>query len=955
MPLAVQQQQDQQGEGREGEDDSDEVDEEQTPSKAVAIQDCAVRFINCLPREELEKRMSMMFTFQEAYWWYKDMWCDKYPELPRLSMVAFGKELVEQSLALKSIYKTQKEVELLHDEWRRYVRLVPVRGGILLNDNMDKTVMVQGYKGSDWMWPRGKMIEGERDHDCAEREVEEEIGIRTSHLINPDQYIERLIDGQSVRLYIIPGVAEDTKFEPKCRKEIGKIRWIQLKDLPNWNVFQSGSVKQRFWAVKEFTRDLRDWVERRRRALSLSQQERAASRRPIKQTTMKEILATLQKPFDAPTHHRSPQPQQQHTDGASGPSPSRPMENGVAAPSSSSSSRPSPPHQSEHINRIMWMLENSTKRSGGTLRSLDDDFTSYYEDSLAAPPPPPPNAIPISRIESRGWGNDDHEDIGSPVNPHTAKPRIRNALNGSAAGAELFIGSGGDRPPSRGRNGDEDNLLSALADLRGGQPAASDSEGPVILPVPGRRQSAWGAGKAGGASPKESKKDKDGRSKKPGRDKDRELADREPPSRLTSQGSFKGFDDMAIVKGLSGRRQEIFGIIESTRPGKTRFNRAGAKAKARAGRAQQTQAHVSASRADGNDPTVLDGITILPRPDVAGRGGKGKKDKGGQGQANGVGVRGGSTATPKPSPVLGPLGEPSGVVGASAVGKGGAGLTSLLSQIGVSRDRISVGRVVSGDSEGNKPSTRTDSVEMRRGRDRLASDIPAAVAGSPSTNGNSASGSHLLSLVGGGAGGRAPDPLPFSSTSHTTTIPSPPPESTTKGSGSSTILDIIRQHHRQQSQQGKSGAPPVPPLPLQSSSHSLVQSQSGGVESDGGASGVSRRASADAGQNLLQVLKKGAVDRAATGGSSGEGRSRVVSSMSRQGSGSSEMSPPGAVAAEAAPGPPVVEALGSQQQQQQPPPQQVLSFSHPPRPVSPVRFPRAEMRAILDKWLKPAS
>ena len=247
------------------------------------------------------------------------------------------------------------------------------------------------------------------------------------------------------------------------------------------------------------------------------------------------------------------------------------------------------------------------------------------------------------------------------------------------------------------------------------------------------------------------------------------------------------------------------------------------------------------------------------------------------------------------------------------------------------------------------------SVDMRRGRDRLASDIPAAVAASPSTNGNSASGSHLLSLVGGGAGGRAPDPLPFSSTSHITSIPSPPPDSTSKGSGSSTILDIIRQHHRQQSQQAKSGAPPVPPLPLQSSSHSLVQSQSGGVESDGGASGVSRRAS-EAGQNLLQVLKKGSVDRVATGGSSGEGRSRVVSSMSRQGSGSSEMSPPGGVAAEpaAAARPPVVEGLGSQQQQQQQP-QQVLSFSHPPRPVSPVRFPRAEMRAILDKWLKPAS
>jgi mRNA-decapping enzyme subunit 2 len=41
-----------------------------------------------------------------------------------------------------------------------------------------------------------------------------------------------VINDQSVRLYLIPGVPEDTKFSPKSRCEIKDIRWFDINQLP---------------------------------------------------------------------------------------------------------------------------------------------------------------------------------------------------------------------------------------------------------------------------------------------------------------------------------------------------------------------------------------------------------------------------------------------------------------------------------------------------------------------------------------------------------------------------------------------------------------------------------------------------------------------------------------------------------------------------------------------------
>ena len=146
----------------------------------------------------------------------------------------------------------------------RYKERVPVCGAILISQNWKKCLVVQGWKsGAAWSFPRGKINQGEDERDCAVREVLqhaeistfricytklrtqvwEETGYNIAPHFNPniasesfdfttcppplppasypeDDWIEVLIKQQRIRLYVIPGISEDTLFETKTRKEI---------------------------------------------------------------------------------------------------------------------------------------------------------------------------------------------------------------------------------------------------------------------------------------------------------------------------------------------------------------------------------------------------------------------------------------------------------------------------------------------------------------------------------------------------------------------------------------------------------------------------------------------------------------------------------------------------------------------------------------------------------------
>jgi len=157
------------------------------------------------------------------------------------------------------------------DEFLTYKKRIPVRGAIMLNHEMDSVVLVKGWKkGANWSFPRGKINREEDDLVCAIREVYEETGfdLEASGLVPEDREVKHItlpIRDQHMSLYVFRDVPMDTYFEPRTRKEISKIQWWRISDLPGFrrkgqhNPTVSANANK-FYMVAPFLKDLRKWI-----------------------------------------------------------------------------------------------------------------------------------------------------------------------------------------------------------------------------------------------------------------------------------------------------------------------------------------------------------------------------------------------------------------------------------------------------------------------------------------------------------------------------------------------------------------------------------------------------------------------------------------------------------------------------------------------------------------------
>ncbi|EGE07611.1 decapping enzyme Dcp2 [Trichophyton equinum CBS 127.97] len=238
------------------------------------LDDLCVRFIVNLPREELESVERICFQVEEAQWFYEDFIRPLDPNLPSLKLREFALRIF-QHCPLMSQWSHYHH-STAFSEFLAYKTRVPVRGAILLNQEMDEVVLVKGWKkGANWSFPRGKINKEEKDLDCAVREVYEETGfdIRASGLIKDEKnvkYIEIPMREQNMRLYVLRGVPKDTHFEPRTRKEISKIEWYKLSDLPTLkknkqheNVPYQNNNK--FYMVATFLGPLKKWIAKQRK------------------------------------------------------------------------------------------------------------------------------------------------------------------------------------------------------------------------------------------------------------------------------------------------------------------------------------------------------------------------------------------------------------------------------------------------------------------------------------------------------------------------------------------------------------------------------------------------------------------------------------------------------------------------------------------------------------------
>ncbi|KAF2225911.1 Dcp2, box A domain-containing protein, partial [Elsinoe ampelina] len=238
----------------------------------AGLDDLCVRFIINLPQEELESVARICFQIEEAQWFYEDFIRPIDPTLPSMNLKQFSLKILGHC-PLTSSFSDEQHLAA-YQEFLGYKTRVPVRGAIMLNPEMDHVLLVKGWsKSASWSFPRGKINKDEDDLDCAVREVWEETGFDISEAgLVPDRGEVKAIDitmrDQNMRLFVFRNVPMDTHFEPKTRKEISKIQWYRLNDLPTLKKNRQGHQSDggeaynpnKFYMVAPFLQPLKKWI-----------------------------------------------------------------------------------------------------------------------------------------------------------------------------------------------------------------------------------------------------------------------------------------------------------------------------------------------------------------------------------------------------------------------------------------------------------------------------------------------------------------------------------------------------------------------------------------------------------------------------------------------------------------------------------------------------------------------
>ncbi|KAI8995654.1 DCP2-domain-containing protein [Trametes punicea] len=230
-------------------------------SREEVLEDLSSRFILNLPEEELASVERVCFQVEQAHWYYEDFIREQNPsKFPSYTLKTFSEALFH---ACPLLAHWAQDHDRTFASFMQYKTRVPVCGAIMLNDTWDKCVLVKGWKSSaGWGFPKGKINEQEPKHRCAIREVLEETGYNLENQLDPENVIQLSIKEQSISLYIVPGVPEDFPFKTRTRKEISKIAWFRLSDLPTWK--RNKPVPGKFYLISPFIGPLKAFIHDRK-------------------------------------------------------------------------------------------------------------------------------------------------------------------------------------------------------------------------------------------------------------------------------------------------------------------------------------------------------------------------------------------------------------------------------------------------------------------------------------------------------------------------------------------------------------------------------------------------------------------------------------------------------------------------------------------------------------------
>lgn len=222
--------------------------------------------MNC-PAEEFQSFERLFFQLEQAHWFYEDFLREKDGRLPGFSLKDFCAQFFEFCPLLNAYRGTFDEN---YAKFHSYKVRVPTCGAIMMNSDLTKMVLVRGWKpGSGWGFPKGKINKDEDERECAIREVIEETGFDCRpYLGSETDFLEIRVQTQTIRLYLATNVPEDTAFATQTRKEIGRISWFNLNEIPHNNSF---------YMVVPFLPYLKNWVKCTRKAMRTNMSQSASA------------------------------------------------------------------------------------------------------------------------------------------------------------------------------------------------------------------------------------------------------------------------------------------------------------------------------------------------------------------------------------------------------------------------------------------------------------------------------------------------------------------------------------------------------------------------------------------------------------------------------------------------------------------------------------------------------
>ncbi|KAM3176307.1 hypothetical protein ACTXT7_006760 [Hymenolepis weldensis] len=115
-------------------------------------------------------------------------------------------------------------------EWKKYLRQVPIALAIMIDENLENTLVVRSWNRYKWAFPGGKIEYGESFPDCVKREVYEELSVDICDKASDDLCFEYSDDHREKRFFIIEGISPDIDADKLQPYEVEELQWINPFD-----------------------------------------------------------------------------------------------------------------------------------------------------------------------------------------------------------------------------------------------------------------------------------------------------------------------------------------------------------------------------------------------------------------------------------------------------------------------------------------------------------------------------------------------------------------------------------------------------------------------------------------------------------------------------------------------------------------------------------------------------